>query len=269
MTVNIDELEWPNEPRRDVKENEYPISASATKTYQRCPEDFRLKYIEDKEGTKGSSDYAALGSAIHEIIEQTLQENPELQDKPNQLKEIFLGRYRERDLSFEDAREDLEDVGLSCLNVAARYIAQREINELRGIEQEFEFGLKRPDINHGFKGIMDVATGREIWDWKTGKNAEEKDEIIQGMIYAMGYYDEFGEVPQKIRFVYLRKETERALDPSDENWQKCLDYVREVVEAKEYDHYPPNPGSNCYWCGREGWCDASPVGTGGISWEMF
>lgn len=269
MTVNTDELEWPEEPRRDVKEGEYPISASATKKYKRCPEDFRLKYIEQKPGTKGSSDYASLGTAVHEIIEETLQDNPELTDRPNQLKEVMVGRFRERDLSLDDAREDLEEVGFSCLNVAARYIAQREVNEWRGIEQEFTFGLKRPDINHGMKGIMDVATGREIWDWKTGKNVDEQDEIIQGMIYAMGYYDEFGVVPQKVRFVYLRKETERALDPTDQNWQKMLDHVREVVEAKEYEHYPPNPGSQCYWCSREGWCSASPVGAGAVSWQKF
>lgn len=268
--ITEEEVNWPDEPRRDAKEDEYPISASATKTFKRCPENFRLRYLTDHESTSGGSDYADLGSAVHEVLEETLQDHPELDDKPNQLKEVLLGKYREYDFDFDDSNEDLEDTGLSCLNVAARYIASREINEIRGIEQEFTFGLKRADINHSFKGIMDVATGREIWDWKTGKNADETDEIIQGMIYAMGYYDEFGEVPQKIRFVYLQKETERALDPDDENWQKMLDHVRNVVDAKQAGEFEANPGgSRCFWCGYEGFCSASPVGAGGISWQNF
>lgn len=266
--IDTDEVEWPDEPRRDVKEDEYPLSASAVKKFKRCPEEFRLRYLEDKPSTKGESEYAQLGSAVHEVIERTINENPELLDRPNQLKEVMVGRYRERELQFDDS--DLFDTGLSCLNVASRYIVQRDVDQWRGVEQEFTFGLKRPDINHGFKGIMDIATEREIWDWKTGKNAYEEDEIIQGMIYAMGYYDQFGEVPEKVRFVYLQKETERALDPDDENWQKMLDFARDVVDAKNSGEFEAKPDSGkCFWCGKEGWCDASPVGAGGIRWEVF
>jgi len=265
---NTDSLSWPDEPMRDVKEDEYPLSASGTKKFKRCPEEFRLRYIADKPGTKGSSEYATLGSVVHEVIEETLVEESQLLDRPNQLKEVMLGKYRARDLEFED--DDLYDTGLSCLNVAARYIVQRDVQEFRGVEHEFTCGLKRPDINHGFKGIMDIATDREIWDWKTGKNTNEQDEIIQGMIYAMGYLSEFGEPPHKIRFVYIRQERERSLDPTDENWQKMLDYVRDVVQAKRAGEFPADPGSSkCYWCGYEGFCDASPVGAGGVRWEMF
>lgn len=268
--IDTDQLDWPNEPRRDVYDGEYPLSASAVKKFKRCPEEFRLRYLEDLPSTKGESDYAKLGSTVHEVIEQTLVENPELVDRPNQLSEILVGRFRERDPDFGEDENDLYDTGLSCLNVAARYIVQRDIGDLRGIEQEFTFGLSRDDVDHGFKGIMDVATEREIWDWKTGKNAYEEDEIIQGMIYAMGYLEEFGEVPQKIRFVYLRKETERALDPSDENWNKMISFAKDVVQAKESGEFPADPGSSkCFFCGKEGWCSSSSVGAGGIRWEAF
>ena len=272
MPVNPDDVVWPEEPIRDIREDEYPLSASATKTFNKCPEQYRLSYVEDESGSKGSSVYARMGSVIHEVIEETLLQNPSLTDKPNSLREVMIARYREK-TSREELSGDYEDIfddGLECLNVASRYIVQRDVKEWKGIEEEFRFGLKRPDINHGFRGIIDVATEREVWDWKTGKNSNETDEIIQGMIYAMGYYQMFGVVPRKIRFVYLRKETERAFDPTDENWQEMLNYVRDVVDAKKSGEYEPKPGpSKCSWCSVEGYCSASPVGAGGIRWEIF
>jgi len=267
--IDTEALDWPNEPTQDIREDEYPISASATKSFKKCPEQFRLKYIEDVPATKGSSEYAALGTVVHETIEEVVSEQPQLTGRPNQLKQVLLGTYREKAPEFSNEREDLFEVGLEGLNVAARYIVQREVREWRGVEQEFTFGLARDDIDHGFKGIMDIATEREIWDWKTGKNVNEQDEIIQGMIYAMGYLEEFGEVPEKIRFVYLRKETERALDPSDENWNTMIDYVRDVVQAKQSNNYVAKPGSPCYWCSYEGHCSHSAVGAGSVSWEKF
>lgn len=265
--MNTNSLSWPNEVRREIKENEYPLSASATKKFNRCEEEYRLHYQSDLPATKGGSPYAELGSAVHEVIEEVLKEDREFVNRPNQLRELFLSKFRNRELAL--AEEHIE-TGLKCLKVAARYIPNRVPDEFRGIEQEFTFGLKRPDINHGFRGIMDVATHNEIWDWKTGKNAYEEDEIIQGMIYAMGYYDEYGVVPEKIRFVYLQKETERSLEPSDENWHQMLDNVRNVVDAKESGQFEAQPGSSkCYFCGMEGYCSASPVGAGNIEWELF
>lgn len=265
--VTEDDVEWTSEELVEPDPNQYPLSASGIKSHKNCPEKFRLKYIEGLDGTTGSSPYASLGNAVHESIEEILDHDADLKDKPNQLKEMFLGRYREKD---PDIPDDMYDTGLSCLEVAARYVAMQDVNYWRGLEEDFTFALGRPDIDHSFRGIMDVCTDNEIWDWKTGTNVHEQDEIVQGMTYAMGYYDKFGVVPNKIRFVYLQKEKERAIEPNDENWQQLLDYTRDVVEAKRNNEFPADPGgSKCYWCSREGYCDASPVGAGGIRWEVF
>jgi len=268
----VEERAWHKEELVEPDPSQYPLSASGVKKFKRCPKEFELKYVLKKDGLSESSGYAKLGSAVHEAIERILMENSiaRLSETPNQLKELMVGEYRAIDPDIDDEKYN---TGLSCLEVAARYTAMQGLDSFRGIEQDFKYALGREDINHSFRGLMDVATPTEVWDWKTGKNVYEENEIIQGMIYAMGYLDEFGVPPEKIRFVYLQKEIERVIEPTDENWNIMLDRARDVVQAKESGEFPADPdGSKCFWCSREGYCDASegsPVGAGNISWEQI
>lgn len=264
--------DWHDEELIEPDPAQYPLSASGVKKFKRCPKAFELRYIDQKSSTKGSSEFASLGTAVHESIERVLQENSigMLSETPNQLKEMMVGEYRAID---PDIDSEKWEVGLECLNVAARYTASQGLESFRGIEQDFTFALGREDINHSFRGTMDVASPSQVWDWKTGKNIYEESEIIQGMIYAMGYLEEFGEPPEEIRFVYLRKEVERVIDPTDENWETMLNHARNAIEAKRNEEFPAKPDeSTCFWCGYEGWCPASegsPVGAGEVTWSQI
>lgn len=258
---------WPSEEMCEPDPEQYPLSASAVKSFKRCPKSFELHYIDGYDGTKGGSPYAELGSAVHEAIERVLLEDTisSLSKQSNQLRELMLGQYREIDPEIEDEHFN---TGLECLEVASRYTAMQGVDEFQGVEREFEFALARPDINHSFRGVMDVNTESEVWDWKTGTNVYEEDEIIQGMIYAMGFMDEYGYPPEKIRFVYIQKEIERVIEPTDENWQKMLDYVRDVVQAKESGEFPAKPDDGkCHFCGYQGYCDSTPNGAGQLEWR--
>lgn len=264
--------DWTKESTREVRDDEYPISPSATKRLKRCPEQFRLRYLTDKDQTKPAGKYADVGSAVHEAIENTIQNEDlgSLINRPNQLRQQITDEYRNRVPDQYD--EDTIDSGVVACQTASRYLSTQEVTNFRGIEAEFEFALSRPDIDSAFKGIMDVATQNEIWDWKTGKTVKEEDEKIQGMLYAMGYYQEFGIVPNRVRFVYLHEEMqrERVFEPTDDSWQKALSHVRNVVQAKENEEFPAKPDSStCYWCSLEGHCSASPVGAGDIRYEVF
>jgi CRISPR/Cas system-associated exonuclease Cas4 (RecB family) len=269
----VESREWHDEERIEPDESQYPLSASGIKKFKRCPEEFRLRYVEGLDGTKPSGGYADLGSAVHESIESVLQENniASLSETPNQLKELMIGEYRAIDPDIDDEKYD---TGLSCLEVAARYTAAQGLDHFRGIEQDFTFALGRDDIDHSFRGTMDVATPSEVWDWKTGKNVYEESEIIQGMVYAMGYLEEFGEPPEKIRFVYLRKEIERVIDPTDDNWDAMIAHARRAIQAKRTGQFEPDPdGSKCYWCSYQGYCDASKGGhvngAGNVGWSQI
>lgn len=268
----VEPREWHDEELVEPDPNQYPLSASGVKKFKRCPKSFELRYIDGKDGLAESSGHAELGSAVHEAIERILMENSiaRLSETPNQLKELMVGEYRAID---PDVDEEKFNTGLSCLEVAARYTAMQGLESFRGIEQDFKYALGRDDIDHSFRGHMDVATPSEVWDWKTGTNVYEESEVIQGMIYAMGYMHEFGEPPEKIRFIYLQKEIERVIDPTDENWEQMLDSARAVVQAKKTGEFPADPdGSKCFWCSYEGHCpssEGSPVGGGNLTWNQI
>lgn len=263
---------WTKEPTREVRDDEYPISPSATKRLKRCPKQFELRYLTDKDQTKPAGKYADVGSAVHEAIEHVLNKDSldSLVETPNQMQQSITSEYRNRVPDKYD--EETIDGGVVACQTASRYLCTQEVSDFRGIEAEFQFALKRPDIDSAFRGIMDVATENEIWDWKTGKTVKEEDEKIQGMLYAMGYFQEFGVVPDRVRFVYLHEEMqrERIFEPSDSNWQQALNPVRDVVQAKETGEFPADPdSSSCFFCGWEGHCSASPVGAGDIRYEVF
>lgn len=265
-------LQWVNEPTRAVRDDEYPISPSATKRYKRCPKQFEYRYFTDKPPTEPAGKYADVGTAVHEAIEQLLRDDglDSLLQRPNQVRQMLTEEYRDRVPDLDD--ESIVDGGVSACHTAARYLCLQEPDNVRGVEADFEYALKRPDIDSAFHGTMDVATVSEVWDWKTGKTVREEDEIIQGMLYAMGYYQKFDVVPERVRFVYLHEELEkeRVFEPTDEKWQEALSYVKNVVEGKKRQEFPADPeSSKCYFCGWSGYCSAFPAGAEEIRYEVF
>lgn len=264
--------EWTDVDFREVRSDEYPMSASAIKSYKRCEEKFRLKYEEGHRPSGSDNKYLKLGSAVHESIETILQKDTatDLVTMPNQLRSTLLDEYRERDPDLED---DMYDAGVGCMTVAARYIAANGSDGIRDIEKEFQTAVAETDI--AFQGKMDVTTHSEIWDWKTGKNVYEEDEVIQGMIYAFGYYAAYGEVPDKINFVYLRNDgdndpKQRSFEPDDEKYQTMINWVYQVIESKNTGQYEATPGpTKCHFCDLSPWCGYDPSGAGDIEMELF
>lgn len=263
---------WGSIDFRDVREDEYPVSASAVKMFKRCEEQFRLKYREKRNPGELDSKHLNLGSAVHESIERVLLNNDiaELSDRPNQIREKMISEYGAINPNLSD---EYYEAGIGCLNVASRYIAKQSPDGIDAVEHEFEFALVEPDS--AFGGKIDIVQDGEIWDWKTGTNIYEEDELIQGMIYAMGYLHDYGEIPDKIKFIYLREDgdndpVQRAFDPTDSKFEDMMEYVEAVVQAKKNDEFEPQPDSSkCYHCEYEGFCDASAVGTGGVRYEIF
>lgn len=258
--------EWTTEPTYDPAYEEEYISASRIKKFAKCPLSYKLAYIDGFRDQKIDKGYLALGTAVHEAIEYVLYEDPPFD--ASRLSRDFKREYRSRS---DDVPESMFDDGLDYLDVAARYVAGN-IDDVLDIEAKTNFGLERSDIDASFFGYIDLTTPTKVIDWKTGKIRDDtaKEEAIQGAVYMMGYHDLYGEPPESVNFVYLKEQTERSLDPSDELWEKMISHASDLVRAMDRDEFPARPGDACFWCSSEFSCpDPRARGYGHVDWEKF
>ena len=258
---------------------EYSLSASRIKAYRNCPEKFRMRYIEELDGTKKAKGYGILGSVVHKTIETVLEDASELTLRDEyqlagRLKSTFNRLKDELDYDWEKVDDKQEDDGLKCLETAATFITARDF-EVRDIEARTVFQIENAEygIEANVLGYIDVTTDGEVWDWKTGRIRDDtaQEEIIQGSVYMAGYHNLYGEMPEAVRFVYLKEEQVRSIDVSEDNWKTMLSHARRLVDGKQQDEYEAKPeDGKCYFCSYEGYCGASPVGAGQIDrWEQF
>lgn len=247
------------------------ISASGLKTFEDCPRQWWYKYESDKEPVEGDTRALDLGSAVHETIELVLTTDPPPQWDAWEEWDIesrFLDVYEQQFAA--SVAEEYQDRAIKCLKNAARYLEKRE-PQLRGVEVSVEYNLNRPDVDGLARGTMDVATDTEIWDWKTGGIYDDtaKKEKIQGAAYMGAYRVEYGEAPEAIRFIYLREEAVRSIEPSDEVWEYFVGYARRLAAAKKNDAFEATPGKPCQWCDYQSYCPAAGGIGENFDWQRW
>jgi RecB family exonuclease len=252
-----------------MTEFDLPLSPSKIKAFGRCPEAFRLGYIEDYPEMGEDNRWIRRGNAVHEAIEDValnVQADWDADYIEHKLRRAYEDNGDQEGYSLDD--EDHEFV-LDALAPASRYFEKFDPRVV-ATEAEVEFTLKSAG-NHRFVGHIDMVGSQGVTDWKTGDpDGEEENEAIQGMIYALAFTVEMGYEPEYIRFAYLGDTTKvRSVEPSDTNYEVLLDKVGLMLQGIENDHYPPKPPDPCYHCDYEVFCSASPVGGGGIDWEDY
>lgn len=254
---------------------EYDLSASRLKTHASCPKKYELKYILGYEGTKGANGYGQMGSWVHETIENVLLQNPNERDEQvlhSKLKQEFVRLEQSDEVTVDAVDKDQRSTALDCLEVVARYIASQEFT-LEGVEVAVNFEIDNPQLQKTAYGKIDVVTEKgEIWDWKSGSINEDytpRDELIQGCIYMAGYHHKYGNLPKAIKFVYIKEEKVREIDPTQESWQKMIQYGRELTSDEATGEFPAKPQSGkCYFCDYEMYCPDSEVGVGGVNEQL-
>lgn len=252
--------------------DDWTISASKLAKLNRCGEEFRLRYMEGFEEKGPDSKFIRRGDAVHEAIEDALRaaDDPALSSAT--LKEQYRANGGAEGYLLDD---EMHAQVLQSLEAASRYL-RKNVDTVRGIELEVEFGVDRPTITRDFGGYMDLATDGVV-DWKTGKSEDKGfKEDVQGAVYMGGYAHEFGEPPAHVTFVYLNEEAGddhpmvTTFEPSDDLWERLMGQARKLLVAVDEDEYGASPGpSKCHWCEMEPYCSVSPVGAGNIDWRDY
>lgn len=250
----------------------WPISASKIKTHDTCGEQFRLKYVEGLDEIGPDSKYIRRGNAVHEAIEDALTEGSE----PDVSEQDLIDQYK-----LNGGRrgymlpEEMHEQVISCFGPAARKLSA--CSEVVGIESKVEFALDVPEIPKPFVGYADLFTGTSIVDWKTGRSeGKGEDENVQGAVYMAGYYEQFGAPPESIDFAYINPDAGDdhpkvvSVEPSDDLYDVMLLKAKRLMSDVDRGEFQADPeDSKCYWCDYEPYCDASPLGAGGIDWEVY
>lgn len=247
-----------------------PLSASKLKTFDRCPEQFRLKYIERMEPAGKDTHYIRRGNAVHEALESMLKTTSRLDD-PDYVFTQAASAYRDNGgqqaygLTDENHRFVLD-----CLRVAGRTVAKFD-PEVVSVEARLPFDVNDIDHAPGFDGYADVITETEVWDWKTGSSEDkELDEVLQGATYMAGFTQHMGRPPESVRFFYLKDEVGRSYEPSDEMFDTMREKAQALLRAADTSMFPAQPDdSKCYWCDFEVHCSASPTGGGDLTWRNY
>lgn len=243
---------------------EYNLSASKIKKHSQCPRAFWYSYKGEKEPTKGNTEYLDLGSRVHGSIENVLtsEECPPL-ERERTLVAAIQNEYRE--MEGYEIPDDLYDTGLACCQKAAEYLSAQQ-PDIQEVELWHEFDIDRDDMVTGVTAKIDIVTESEIWDWKTGSIRDDSahDERIQGSIYIAAYYNKYGEIPDCLKFVYVKEGNVRKLNPDDKHWNYMIKHAKGLLRSEEQGVFQAKPGDACYWCDYEFWCDASPVGMGDV-----
>lgn len=258
--------------KEDWEKVEYDLSASRLKTHASCPKKYELKYIQGLQPTKAASGYGELGSWVHLTIENVLKD---YKGKVGQnalhskFKQEFFRLGDTDEIDTDVISDDQKGTALNTLEVAARFTAAQQ-PDIRSLEQPVNFHIDNPTIDRTAYGKIDVVTeDGEIWDWKTGsinENYTPRDELIQGCVYMAGYHNEYDELPSSIKFVYIKEEKVREVDPTEESWQDMIQYARKLVQDEATGEFEAKPESGkCYFCSWEGFCPASTVGIGEVN----
>jgi len=254
--------------------DKYPISASQLKKWKRCPKSYEYGYIKEKEETRLSIGYLEVGSAVHETIEEVLTERNNVTDRSTL--EYWFDRVYEEGTNENrwGVPQSMKSKGTKALQNAAKFVAEEDI-DIVGVEEDCTFRVNRNDIDHPFRGIIDIVTPTGIIDWKTGSKRPE-DEMIQAGVYIAAFTHKYHRVPESVTFVYLKDQLDTTVLQSQwdgqENplWGDVIAYAKRLLQAKAKNEWPAKPSSStCYWCDYKGYCVDSKIGVEEVDYRKL
>lgn len=266
------------------------LSASSIKTYNRCEKRFWYKYVLDIEPPDTPEpDFFKTGNAVHETIENVLNEHGVVADEDELLK-ILKREENTLDYNYQDNKK-VEN----CFETASRWIPSF-LENIHHIEEKWDMdksginfrGLADVvgDVNFGSKENGDIIQN-VIIDWKTGNvydaGSEDKEERkkakrqtweekIQAGMYIEMFHEKFGEYPDAAVFVYLNEETQSVHrrirdgevywnEHENKYWTEINEHKNKILKSKQKENWPARPDSKkCYHCAFRLRCEDSPVG---------
>lgn len=239
-------------------------SHSRLSSYENCPLQYRLSYIdkidvEDEEGVE-----AFLGSRVHETLEKLYRDH--MHSKSNTVEELLMHYNDIWDKSWHDnvrivrkeyTADNYRKTGEKCIRDYYRRYTPFDDGHTLALEKQLNFELDDYKITGFIDRISHKGEGHyAIHDYKTAKYLPPKksfDEDRQLGLYQLGVEELWGD-SEKVDLIwhYLVHNKEiissRAPEHLEQLKADVLALIREIEKAEAEDRFPAKESGLCRWC---------------------
>ena len=244
-------------------------SHSQLSTYETCPHQYRLAYIEKiKTETEGIE--AFMGSRVHDALEKLYRDLKVT--KLNPLEELLNFYQQSWEKNWNDmiqiirkeySAEDYRRLGEKCISDYYKRYYPFDQGKTLGLEENIYFPLEE-EKGYWIRGFIDRLTLvdnsiLEIHDYKTSNRLPSQDYIKsdrQLAFYQMGVGGKWQDI-QEVRLIwhYLTFDNEIHSSRTPEQLQGLREATLELIRRIETDkQFFPKEGPLCDWCDYQGFC---------------
>jgi putative RecB family exonuclease len=244
-------------------------SHSQLSTYETCPYQYKLAYI-DKIEVETEGVEAFMGSRVHDTLEKLYRDLKVT--KLNSLEDLltFYHQSWEKDwnemvqvIRKQYSAEDYRRLGEKC--ITEYYNRYYPFNQGRtlGLEENIYFPLEE-EKGYWIRGFIDRVTLvdssiLEIHDYKTSNRLPTREDVEsdrQLAFYQMGVAKKWQGI-QEVRLIwhYLTFDTEVHSSRTPDQLQRLRQETLELIQRIEADRrFFPKEGPLCGWCDYQGLC---------------
>ena len=246
-------------------------SNSKISTYETCPYQYKLHYIDKIEPEVETTIEAFMGDLVHQTLEKLYKDK---KFKKRVEKKILIKFFR--DLWEKEYSDDIlvvkEDEGLKADNyrkMGEKYISDyydsHKDDDMTILGLETQDRLTLPDGNQWHVRIDKLGCKGNIYyvcDYKTNsriKMQEEADSDRQLAMYSIWVKDKFKDAKKVIlKWHMLAFDKEITSERTDEQLkalqQEIVEIIGEIEEAAKEKDFPTNPTKLCDYCGYKSKC---------------
>ena len=234
-----------------------PLSASSLKTYRRCPQQWKLKYVDQL--PEEDKPFFNLGRAVHAALE-TFYDGRVAAPAP--LEETLEAFHEEFDPEAYESEEEAARRRADGVKMVEDFHAEHteDFEPALAVEKFLAFEVE----GVSFRGYVDRIDKTDddrlrIVDYKTGGSFDldrvrNEDQLT---LYQIGVEEKFGREVATLALYHVPSQTpfEVKGHPA-ERVEAVRRKVREAARGIEEGAFEPEPGDHCEWCDFQPHCPA-------------
>jgi putative RecB family exonuclease len=236
------------------------ISYTQVSTYQRCPQQYKLQYVDRIHVAAGPELH--FGAALHEAL--NFMYDPRRADLPSleEVVEAFVKAWqaREREVADEARRQSFFEQGVDLMRRHyEKHGRPEEGRHTAATELPFSIPF---DGEHSITGRIDRVDSLpenrlEIVDYKTSRRMRPQNEMekdAQLAIYRMAAEHLYPGAEVTTALLYVFHDYEMRLRTSDEVLTEKREEIRDVIVGIQVQDFDPKVGAHCEWCAYQAYC---------------